>query len=214
MPQKLQSAKHLAPGKVRPALSLVGYPDEVAEAIAFVFSDTMICDDAASAQAITFSREVGVRSVTLEGDVYEPSGTMSGGAAPSGSGILARAQELRVAEERVAAARKTFAALEREEVARRAARDKWRERTREIEIKEHELRLLEEQVGSSNAARVRYVFPQLSCTKAFPFPTALDWCASRRAQALYCGDGGCLEGRAGETGDGQGGDQEARKGHG
>jgi structural maintenance of chromosome 2 len=161
MPQKLQSAKHLAPGKVRPALSLVGYPDEVAEAIAFVFSDTMICDDAASAQAITFSREVGVRSVTLEGDVYEPSGTMSGGAAPSGSGILARAQELRVAEERVAAARKTFAALEREEVARRAARDKWRERTREIEIKEHELRLLEEQVGSSNAARVRYVFPQL-----------------------------------------------------
>ena len=29
------------------------------------------------------------------------------------------------------------------------------ERKRELEIKEHELRLLEEQVGSSNAARVR-----------------------------------------------------------
>ena len=155
--QKLQNAKHLAPGKVRPAISLVGYPDEVAEAIAFVFSDTIICDDAASAQAVTFSREVGVRSVTLEGDVYEPSGTMSGGAAPSGSGILVRAQELRAAEERVAAARRTLAALEREEASRRAARDKWRERTRELEIKEHELRLLEEQVGSSNAARVRCV---------------------------------------------------------
>ncbi|KAF8468622.1 condensin complex subunit SMC2 [Russula ochroleuca] len=152
--EKLQNAKHLAPGKVRPAISLVGYPDEVAEAIAFVFSDTIICDDPASAQAVTFSREVGVRSVTLEGDVYEPSGTMSGGAAPSGSGILVRAQELRAAEERVAAARRTLAGLEREEVARRAARDKWRERTRELEIKEHELRLLEEQVGSSNAARI------------------------------------------------------------
>ena len=31
--QKLQNANHLAPGKVRPALSLVGYPDEVAEAL-------------------------------------------------------------------------------------------------------------------------------------------------------------------------------------
>jgi len=177
-PQKLQNAKHLAPGKVRPALSLVGYPDEVAEAIAFVFSDTMICDDAASAQAVTFSREVGVRSVTLEGDVYEPSGTMSGGAAPSGSGILARAQELRVAEERVAAARRALAALEREEVARRAARDKWRERTREIEIKEHELRLLEEQVGGSNATRVRCVYAAFLVLKRFPYPPALDRCAS------------------------------------
>ncbi|KAF8489517.1 condensin complex subunit SMC2 [Russula emetica] len=152
--EKLQNAKHLAPGKVRPALSLVGYPDEVAEAIAFVFSDTLICDDAASAQAVTFAREVGVRSVTLDGDVYDPSGTMSGGAAPSGSGVLVRAQELRAVEERVAAARRTLAELEREEVARRAARDKWRERKRELEIKEHELGLLEEQVGSSNAARI------------------------------------------------------------
>jgi len=140
---------------VRPALSLVGYPDEVAEAIAFVFNDTLICDDAASAQAVTFARNVSVRSVTLDGDVYEPSGTMSGGAAPSGSGLLVRAQELRAAEERAENARGTFEALSREEAKGRAGRDAWRTRTRELEIKEHELRLLQEQVGSSNAARVR-----------------------------------------------------------
>jgi structural maintenance of chromosome 2 len=127
----------------------------VAEAIAFVFNDTLICDDAASAQAVTFARNVGVRSVTLDGDVYEPSGTMSGGAAPSGSGLLVRAQELRAAEERVENARRRFEALEREEAKGRAGRDAWRTRTRELEIKEHELRLLQEQVGSSNASRVR-----------------------------------------------------------
>ena len=48
--------KHLAPGKVRPALSLVVYSNDVAEAIAFMFNDTLICDDAASAQAVTFAR--------------------------------------------------------------------------------------------------------------------------------------------------------------
>lgn len=83
---------------------------------------------------------------------------MSGGAAPSGSGILVRAQELREAEERVVKARGRLEALEHEQVARRAARETWRARTRELEIKEHELRLLQEQVGSSNAARVRFFF--------------------------------------------------------
>ena len=158
----MKNANHLAPGKVRPALSLVGYPDEVAEAMAFVFSDTLICDDAASAQAVTFARNVSVRSVTLDGDVYEPSGTMSGGAAPSGSGVLVRAQELRAAEERVDGARRTLEALEREEAKGRGARDAWRARTRELEIKEHELRLMQEQVGSSNAARVRRRPPLIS----------------------------------------------------
>ena len=152
--QKLQNARH-GPGKVRPALTLVGSRDEVAEAIAFVFNDTLIFDDAASAQAVTFARNVGVRSVTLDGDVYEPSGTMSGGAAPSGSAVLARTQELRAAEERVADARRTLEALEHEEAKRRSARETRRARTREVEIKEHELRLLQEQIGTSNAARVR-----------------------------------------------------------
>lgn len=178
-----------------------------------MFNDTMICDDPQSAQAVTFARNVGVRSVTLEGDVYEPSGTMSGGAAPSGSGVLVRAQELRAAEERVAQARGTLEALEREEAAARPGRDAWRARTRELQIKEHELRLLGEQVGSSNAARVRA--SSSLCIAIFfvtetPLPMfLLDWRASRTAPAVYWRDGNGREGREGEAGGGEGGDQEA-----
>ena len=81
---------------------LVGYPGYVAGAIAFVFNGVLIiCGDAASAQAVAFARNVGVRSVTLDGEVYESSVTMPGGAALSGTGVLVRPQELRVAEERV-----------------------------------------------------------------------------------------------------------------
>ena len=91
-----------------------------------------------------------------------------------------RAQKLRGAEERVAAARRTLAELEREEASRRAARDKWRERMRELEIEEHELRLLDEQVGSSNAARVCSVYLAFFFSRAETFPChrALDRCAS------------------------------------
>lgn len=44
-----------------------------------------------------------------------------------------------LSKEYIAAARRAFAALERMEVARHAARDEWRERMRELEIKEHGL---------------------------------------------------------------------------
>ena len=126
-------------------------PDEAAKAIAFVLNDTPNCDDAASAQAVAFARNIDVRSVTLNGDMYEPGGTMPGGAVPSESGVLVRAQELRAAEERVEDARRILEALEREEAKGRATREAWRARTYELEIWRHELRMLHVQVRSSNA---------------------------------------------------------------
>jgi len=55
-------------GKVQPALLLVGYLEEVAKAITFIFSD-----DTQSMQAVMFVWNIGVCSVTLYGDVYKPS---------------------------------------------------------------------------------------------------------------------------------------------
>jgi structural maintenance of chromosome 2 len=124
--------------------------------MAFVFGDTLICDDAESAKLVTFSPQVGgVRSVTLDGDVYDPSGTLSGGSAPSSGGTLVKVQELLEAERKLGEARRILAELEKTEQARQQARDKWRQLARELEIKEHEMHLLEEQVEGSNATRVR-----------------------------------------------------------
>ncbi|KAG6919710.1 hypothetical protein DXG01_002656 [Tephrocybe rancida] len=152
--KKLDAARQLAPGKVRSALSLVTYEDEVANAIAYVFGDNLICDDAESAKRVTFSKEVGVRSVTLDGDVYDPSGTLSGGSAPSGSGILVRVQALLAVGARLSEAREQLASLEEEEGRGRKARDEWKQLSRELEMKEHEAKLMEQQVEGSNAARI------------------------------------------------------------
>ena len=166
--QKLQAAQRLAPGKVQPALSLVGYAEDVAKAIAYVFSDTLICDDAESAKRVTFNRDVGVRSVTLEGDVYDPSGTLSGGSAPSGSGVLIQVQELLEAESRLNEARKRLQTLEVEEGRSRKDREDWKALKRDLEMKEHELRLLEGQIEGSNAARVsRLVWPAIPSTDVY-----------------------------------------------
>ena len=153
--------KHLTPGKVWPALSLVGYPDEVAKAIKFIFNDMLLCDDAASAQAVTFTRNIGVWCVTLNGDIHKPSVMTSGGAVLSRTGVLVRAQEPRVVEEWVKDTRRTLQVLEHEEAKGCAARQAWRACTRELEIRVHKLRLLQEHVGGSNAAWVCHSSPHL-----------------------------------------------------
>ncbi|KAF8512670.1 condensin complex subunit SMC2 [Hysterangium stoloniferum] len=153
--QKLTAAKKIGGDKVNLALSLVGYEDEVANAMAYVFGDTLICDDAESAKAATFSSAVGLKSVTLEGDVYDPSGTLSGGSAPSSSGILIRVQELRDAEAALVDAKLILRKLEQQEEKSMSIRNAWRTLSRESELKEHEVKLLDEQLGGSNAARIR-----------------------------------------------------------
>ncbi|KAL4071944.1 hypothetical protein J3A83DRAFT_2944801 [Scleroderma citrinum] len=149
--QKLAHVSQLASDRANPALSLIGYPHEVARAMAYVFGDTIVCADAQTANAVTFGAKV--RSVTLAGDQYDPSGTLSGGAPPSGSGVLTRVQELLEVERNVGEAQGRLKELERGEEAGRDRRERWKALQRELEIKEHEAKLAEDQVGSSNAAR-------------------------------------------------------------
>lgn len=150
----MNAAAKIAPGKAHHALSLVGYPEEVARAMAYAFGDSIICNDPESAKAVTFNKAVGVKTVTAQGDVYDPSGTMSGGSAPSGNGVLLRVQELNRVQTKLADAKDTIQELENGQTT--TARSQWAALNRDLEIKMHQLSLLEEQVEGSNASRVRH----------------------------------------------------------
>ena len=139
---------------MRTALSLVGYEEDVKKAIAYIFGDTLICDDADTAKRVTFHNDVRVKSVTLEGDVYDPSGTLSGGSAANSSQILVQVQELLEIEGKVREANGKLQVLMRDEAKTKNLRDTWRTHIRDLEIKQHELKLLEEQIGGSNASLV------------------------------------------------------------
>ena len=152
--QKLNAATSVSKGKAKLALTLIGHDREVSAAMTFVFGDTLICDDAESAKAVTFHPQVGLRSVTIQGDVYDPSGTISGGSAPSSSGLLVKVQALKRAEAALQEAKDELGRLEHEEQSGKAARDAWTKAKRDLEMKQHEVKLLEEQVTGSNAAMV------------------------------------------------------------
>lgn len=133
---------------------MVGYDDDVSAAMAYVFGDTFICDDKQAAQAVTFNKNIGVKSVTLEGDVYDPSGTLSGGAAPNSSGILVKVQELRAIEREMSTHKTELDRVKSELAGAKKVIDSWKKDKRELDLKDHEVRLLEEQVNGSNATKV------------------------------------------------------------
>lgn len=79
-PSKVKEAERLAPkGSIHLALTLIGYEEEVQEAIEYVFGTTLICDNLDIARKVTFNPSIRLRSVTLDGDIFEPSGVIEGG---------------------------------------------------------------------------------------------------------------------------------------
>lgn len=76
----------------QPAIELVGFDEEVRSAIEYVFGSTIIVDGMKAANHICDATKT--RTVTLEGDVYDPSGTISGGSKNQLGTTLAKLSEL------------------------------------------------------------------------------------------------------------------------
>ncbi|KIY73698.1 condensin complex subunit SMC2 [Cylindrobasidium torrendii FP15055 ss-10] len=141
-------------GKAVLALSLIKYPEELAPAMAYVFGNTFVCEDTETAKIVAFNSKH--RAVTVQGDVYEPSGTLTGGSAARGSGILVRAQEFIRAEEALAAARQGLERIEEQGRQTQSKRDAFSQLQRNVEMKRHELGLAEGAVAGSDVARVQH----------------------------------------------------------
>lgn len=152
--QRIGAAQRIAPGKVDLALRLVGYEDEVSAAMEFVFGNTLVCHDSSTAKAVTFDNNVRMKSVTLEGDVYDPAGTLSGGSKPSSAGILVKVQELSQIEKELNEARYALQVCDTETRDAKEQITAFNKLKRQLDLKIHQVTLLENQVDGSNATRI------------------------------------------------------------
>ncbi|KAF2636838.1 Smc hinge domain-containing protein [Massarina eburnea CBS 473.64] len=163
--EKIGAAQRLAPNKVNLALSLIGYDDEVTAAMQYVFGSTLVCEDAETAKKVTFDPSVRMKSVTLEGDVYDPSGTLSGGSAPQSSGVLVTMQKLNEIMKELQSREKQLSMLQATIAKEKKKLDAARKMKQELDLKTHEIKLTEEQINgnsSSSVCIIRFaVFPQI-----------------------------------------------------
>ena len=152
--EKIGAAQKLAPGKVDLALSLIGYDDEVSAAMNYVFGSTLICEDAQTAKTVTFDPSVRLKSVTLEGDVYDPSGTLSGGSSPNSSGVLVVLQKLHEINRELRSKERQLASLQETMAKEKKKLDAVRSLKQELDLKNHEIKLTEDQINSNSSSSV------------------------------------------------------------
>ncbi len=152
--EKVGAAQKLAPGKVDLALTLVGYDDEVSRAMEYVFGNTLICADAATAKRVTFDNAVRMKSVTLDGDVYDPAGTLSGGSKPNSGNVLVKMQDLIKIDRALKEAKLELGKVESEIQSSKAQMASFSKAKRDLDLKRHQVTLLESQISGSNATRI------------------------------------------------------------
>jgi structural maintenance of chromosome 2 len=152
--QRVDAAKKLAPGKVELAIKLIGYEDQVEKAMQHIFGHTLICADQNAAKTVTYDRNVSMRSVTYEGEVFDTSGTISGGAAPASSGPLIALQELHHIKQQLHQLRQELAKLVQEESSNKKARQEYQQAQQALELARHQVTLLQGQVGQSDHSQL------------------------------------------------------------
>ncbi|KAJ2162300.1 Structural maintenance of chromosomes protein 2 [Coemansia sp. RSA 552] len=188
-PGVVSFAKSLAPGKVDTALSLVGYPEELDRAMSYVFGSTFVCKDPQTAEQMAFHKNIRRKAVTLEGDVYDPAGTMQGGAKPSSAGILSRLQTLKNARQQHASLRKLLASVESQLEAIDELKDDYTGLVRERDLAKHKLALVEQQLSYSSHAQMTARLDEISTERAaqealIPETTTKRDAATKRAQTI------------------------------
>ncbi|KAF0485005.1 putative nuclear condensin complex subunit Smc2 [Gigaspora margarita] len=155
--ERIAAAQKLSPGKVNLALTLIGYDREVTPAMEYVFGGTLICADADSAKLVTFHKSVHAKSVTLEGDVYDPSGTLQGGSKSSSEGILNKMQTFRELKDKLKYHQQALDQLKFEIEDAQKIMHKYNQVKQQLDLKTHEIALLEEQVNKSSNSQIIHV---------------------------------------------------------
>ncbi|RMZ73526.1 putative chromosome segregation cut14 [Pyrenophora seminiperda CCB06] len=164
--EKIGAAQRIAPGKVDLALSLIGYEHEVNAAMEYVFGSTLVCEDAETAKRVTFDPAVRMKSVTLQGDTYDPAGVLSGGSAPQSSGVLITLQKLNEITTDLRSQEVQLQSLQATMAKEKKKLDAARKSKQELDLKRHEIKLTEEQISGNSSSSIIQAVEEMKQTIA------------------------------------------------
>ncbi|XP_024145248.1 structural maintenance of chromosomes protein 2 [Oryzias melastigma] len=138
----ISTAKRLVgEDNVHTALSLVGYESDLRKAMEYVFGSTLVCDTLDNAKKVAFDKQVMTKTVTLGGDIFDPQGTLSGGARSQSASILSSLQEVKDVQDSLNEKEAQLQDTERQMSSLKGTAEKYRQLKQQ-----HELKLEEEQI--------------------------------------------------------------------
>eukprot|EP01129_Flabellula_baltica_P007646 TRINITY_DN2988_c0_g1_i1.p1 TRINITY_DN2988_c0_g1~~TRINITY_DN2988_c0_g1_i1.p1 ORF type:complete len:1181 (-),score=346.90 TRINITY_DN2988_c0_g1_i1:34-3576(-) len=133
--------------EVSSALDLIEYKEEHAPAIEHIFGNILICNSLDSARIVTFDKNVKAKSVTIEGDIYDPSGMASGGSAKQSRNFLEAVQELKEQEKELQNFERELAELNQRKEGLSDISERYYGLRSTLELKEREIELLKQRIA-------------------------------------------------------------------
>jgi structural maintenance of chromosome 2 len=149
---QIAAAARASDGEARLALSLVTYDDDVKNVMAYVFGKAFVCKDAATARAVAFDKDVLTNCVTVEGDLLNPNGLLTGGSRGGGGSVLAKLHALHDAERALESAVRVHAAARGALSEAKSLVDAAHRLETAADQAEHALKLAREKLAGSEAA--------------------------------------------------------------
>ena len=134
--------------KAWPAIELVGFDEEVRTAMEYVFGSSLVVDGSKAANQICDTTKT--RTVTLEGDVYDPSGTISGGSKNNLGTTLAKLSELSAASDMLVEQKSRMSSVKAKLESMRAKSNEFEKMINKLELAKAELAGIEKHLSQTS----------------------------------------------------------------
>ena len=145
-------------------MELVGFEEDVRKAMEYTFGNVIICDTSDIAKEIAFDRKIRNRTVTLEGDSFDPSGIMTGGARNAIGSLLSRITDLSVAKDTLSTHLKELHEIEKILTKLDVQNLRVRDIENDLELKKHAFKMCEEKLADSSYAQIHNEITTLETT--------------------------------------------------
>ncbi|KAI9160747.1 hypothetical protein LWI28_011174 [Acer negundo] len=163
VPPRVQQAAVRLVGKENAelALSLVGYSDELKTAMEYVFGSTFVCKTTDVAKEVAFNRDTRTPSVTLDGDIFQPSGLLTGGSRRGGGDLLRQLHRLADAESNLLIHQKRLSEIESKINELLPLQKKFMDLKAQLELKLYDLSLFQGRVEQNEHHKLSEVIKKI-----------------------------------------------------
>lgn len=132
-----------------PAIDLIEYDKDVETAMKYVFGSTFICTDLDTAKKVTFHRDIHTRSYTIDGDLMDPEGSLSGGAVQQGVPILDEAAKFNQLKKNLDEKNREIYSIKQEIAKIQQSADQYNSIKDKLENLQMQLRIAQERIQST-----------------------------------------------------------------
>lgn len=105
------------------------------------------------AKIAAFEKSVGIRSITLEGDTYDPSGQLTGGSRPRSSGILNHISEFQHLQQQASSAEVELSEIEKKLSELSCTRERYNNLKSSLELDSHEYDIMSRTLFNSSTSK-------------------------------------------------------------